>query len=95
MSSPEDVSSFTCDTSIEWVLWLGGGKRWMLGNHDEKDDTSGEKVDGLSLVWLLKMNLWGHIVQGTELSLQRSTAISTSNWSCKTKICNFQNEFMV
>lgn len=95
MSPPEDVGSVSSNTSVEWVLWLGGCKWWMLSYHDEKDDTSGEKVDGLSLVWLLKMNFWSHIVQGTELGPQISKSISTRDWSCKAKISDLHDELMI
>jgi len=53
MSSPEDVSSVGGNTSVEWVLWLGGSEWRMLSDHDEQNDGGCEKVDRFTLVWLI------------------------------------------
>ncbi len=38
VSAPENVKPIGGDTSVEWVDWLSGSKRWMLCNHNEQDN---------------------------------------------------------
>lgn len=38
MSPPEDVSSVGSQASVEWVIWLGSGEWWVLGDHDEQNN---------------------------------------------------------
>lgn len=68
MSSPKDVRPVGSDTSVEWVLWLGGSEWRVLSDHDEKNNGSGEKIYRFSLVWLIKMDFWGHVIQGSQFS---------------------------
>ena len=37
---PEEVSSFGTEESVEGIIWLSLGKRWVLGEHDKEDDTA-------------------------------------------------------
>jgi hypothetical protein len=70
VSSPENISSVGSNTSVEWVLRLGGSEWWMLSNHDEKDDGSCEKINRLTFVGLIQMDLWGHVIQSSKFSGQ-------------------------
>jgi len=67
----------------------------MLSNHDEKDDGSCEKINRLTFVGLIQMDLWGHVIQSSEFSGQIAWTISTLNWTSKSKISNFENEMLV
>jgi hypothetical protein len=35
MGSPEYVSSISCQASVEWIIWLSCGERWMLSNQNK------------------------------------------------------------
>lgn len=67
----------------------------MLSDHDEQDDGTSKDVDLLTLVGLIKVDLRSHVIHGAKLSRQVSTAVSTLNWSSKTKVRNFESEILV
>lgn len=92
---PEYVSSIGGQASVEGIAWLGSGEWWMLGNHNEQHYGSGEQVHLLSLIWLLKMNLWSHVIHSSKIGLELSTSISSFNWSCETKVCNLNTKVLI
>ena len=92
MGLPEDVSSVSSDASVEWIRWLSSSEWWMLGNHDEQDNRSSKQINRFSVIGLFQMNFWSHVVQGTEFGEKVSRSISSFDWCCKSKICNFEVE---
>ena len=95
VGSPENVSSVSSQTPVEWVIWLGGGEWWMLSNHDEQNDRWGEKIYRFSLVWLFEMDFWCHVVECTELGVEIASTISSLDWSSKTEICYLENVVLI
>lgn len=88
MTLPENVSSVGCETFVEWITW-GGRVEWrMLGDHDEKDDGSGEQVDRSTQIWLLLVDLRSHVVWSTQLGVKEFGSISSVNWGSKSKVRN-------
>ena len=67
----------------------------MLSYHDEEDDGGGENVDLLSLVRLVQVDFWCHIVHGAELGGQVACAIFTLNGCSEAKISDLENEILV
>ena len=64
-SLPENIDSIGSNHSEEGIVWLGSGEGRMLGNHNEQNDSCGEKIYHCSLIWLLEENLWSHIIEST------------------------------
>ena len=77
VSLPEEVGSVGGEKLVVVVLLVGHGEGWVTGVKDEEDDTKGEKIDNLSLVWLSGENLWGHVTWGTNDRSVSSGAIAT------------------
>lgn len=47
------------------------------------------------MVWLIKVNFWGHIVKRSELGSQVTVSISAVNWCGKTEVSNLKGEVLV
>ena len=77
VSLPEEVGSVGGEKLVVVVLLVGHGEGWVTGVKDEEDDTKGEKIDDLSLVWLSREDLWGHVTWGTNDRSVSSRAIAT------------------
>lgn len=95
MGLPEDVGTVGSKTLVEWILWLGRCEWWVLSHHDEEDDGGGEEVDRLALIWHLEMDLWRHVVEGTELGGQVALTISSLNWCSETEVCYLEGVLVV
>jgi hypothetical protein len=92
---PENVSSVGSQAPVEWVIWLSGSEWRVLGNHDEKNDCGSKKIHRFPFVWLLQVDFWRHVVQGTELGVEVTSAISSFDWGSESKISNFEDEIFV
>jgi len=89
MGSPENVEPTSSYASVKWIRWLGCGERWMLGNHHKQDNGCGKNINLLARIRLIQVDLRGHVVHGSELSGQISTAVSSIDRASKPKVCNF------
>lgn len=69
VSSPEDVSSVTCNAFVVGILCLGTRKRWVLGYHDKQNHGCRKKINLLALIRCFQMNLWSHVIQSSKLSV--------------------------
>lgn len=92
---PEDISSVGSQTLVEWVLWLSGGERWMLGDHDEQDDGSSEDIHRFSFVWHFKVDFWSHVVQSSKLGMEHTGSISSLDWSSEPEVSNLKSILVV
>lgn len=88
---PEDVGSVGCQAPVEGVVWLGGSERRVLGDHDEQNYCGGEQVHGLTLVWLLQVDLGSHVVQGTQLGVEVASTVSALDWCGEAKVSDFES----
>lgn len=89
MRPPEDVGSVASDALVVRIAGLGRSEWRMLCDHDEQDHARGEQVSLLALVWLVKMDLRRHVVQGSQLRVQESTTVAALNGASESKISDF------
>lgn len=90
MGAPENVSSVSSDTLIEWVSRLGLSERWVPGHHNEKNDGGGKNIHLLALVRRSQMDLRSHVVKSSEFSVQVSLTVPTFGWAGEAKVSNLQ-----
>jgi hypothetical protein len=95
MGTPENIEAVGRDTSIERVNWLRSGEWGMLGHHHEEDDGGGEQVHAFSLIWLLQVDFWCHVVHGAQLGVELARTISAVNRSRKSEIRDLKVEVLV
>ena len=95
MSAPEDISSVSSNTFIEWVSAFGLTEWWVLGDHDEEDHGCGEEVNLLSLVGCLDVDLWGHIIESAKFCVKISLTISSFQRSSESKVSNLKGVILI
>lgn len=61
MGFPENIRSITTDELVEVFVWHGLCERRVLGNDDEKNNTTGEDVNCSSIIWFLEVDFWSHV----------------------------------
>ena len=86
MGLPEEIRSLSCQKLVVHVIAVGHGKWWVLGEHDEEDDTAGKEVDNLSLIWGLIENLRSHVSWSSDDRSIESASITTLKWACESEI---------
>ena len=59
MGLPEEIGSLSGEKLVVHVVAAGCCERWVLGEHDEKDNSASEQVNDLTLVWSLVKNFFG------------------------------------
>ena len=89
MEFPEQVKSVGTDKFVVRIGWDGLCKWWVLGNHDEQDDTCSEQVNDWSMVGLAQVDFWSHI------ALSTSSSFIDSLCGCESKVSNFKCELMI
>jgi len=87
---PEDVCTVASDTLVVRVRHFCVGERWVLSNQNKENDSSSEDIYLLALVWGFQMDFWGHVVQGSKLSMEIALTIFSISWSGETEIGYFK-----
>jgi hypothetical protein len=58
----------------------------VLSKHDKEDDTAREKVDNLTLVWMLVENFRGHVSGCSDDRPVEAASITTFERACEAEI---------
>jgi hypothetical protein len=64
----------------------------MSRYHYEKDNGRCEKVNFLTAVCLCQMDLRAHVAWSSKFGLEKTLSCFALDWSCETKVCNFEIE---
>ena len=70
-------------------------KRHSSGENCEKNDSGGEKIDGLTIVGLSKVDLGGHITRGSEFSVDLTVSIGALKKLSEAEVSNLQVKIVI
>ena len=94
MGFPEGLW-FSHKVVIVWVAWMGLSKRHSSGEKCEENDSGGEKIDGLAVVGLSKVDLGGHITRGSEFSVDLTVSIGALKKLSEAEVSNLQVKIVI
>lgn len=63
-------------------------ERWTLCQNDEEDDCCSEYINGLTVVLVTSVDLWGHVGDGAELGLEESASVPALGRCRESEISN-------
>ena len=88
MRLPKEVRPVSSQELIVAIVLAGLRKGWVARTHGEEDDTKGEQVDDLALVWLLHEDFGGHISRRADLRAIDARAIAALERACEAEVDN-------
>ena len=95
VSFPEKIGSICGKKLVVHVITVGHLEWWMLSQHYEENNSTGEQVNYLSLVWLLVKNLWCHVSWSTNHRPAETGSVPSFKWACESKIDKFHVEILI
>lgn len=86
MRLPEEVRSLRSKELVVHVVAVGHAEWWVLRKHDKEDNTDGEEVDNLTLVWVLVENFRGHVSGCSDDRPVEAASITSFERACESEI---------
>jgi len=89
VSLPEEVGSVSGEELVVVIFLVGHGEGWVTRVQDEENDSEGEEIDDLTLIWLSGKNFRSHVTWGTNNRSVSTRAITALKWASEAEIDNF------
>jgi len=83
---PKEISTVSDYELVADIFLYSTTEGRLLSVHNEKDNGCGEQIDRGATVGTSFMDLWCHILRGTQLGLQVTFTITALDGGCKTEV---------
>jgi len=90
MLIPKEVGPIYRQAFVVNIVGSGLNEGRVLGNHDEQDDSCGENVNRLAIVFLPQVDFRGHVPHSATVSLKIPRAISARHRGRVSEVSQFQ-----